>query len=234
MKWSNGCSIRLVLVGFAAAVVLGGGSANADFVFGQPVNLGPVVNSSSWDIMFSTTADGLEMYIFSNRPGGYGSFDLYVATRESTDDDWGPPVNLGPTVNTPNFEGHGCISADGLELYFLSENRPGGFGNDDLWVTTRATKADKWGIPVNLGPTVNSSSQIPHGATISSDGLSLYFASNRAGGSGSWDLWVTTRASRAVSRSTRTQGPAAVSAPGSSPCCSPWRASVCWGSCVYR
>jgi hypothetical protein len=97
-------------------------------------------------------------------------------------------------VNTPGFEGHGCISADGLELYFLSENRPGGFGNYDLWVTTRATKADKWGIPVNIGPTVNSSSQVPHGATISSDGLSLYFASNRAGGSGSWDLWVTTRA----------------------------------------
>jgi len=194
MKWLNGYRIRLVLFGFVAAVVLGGGRAKADFTFGRPTNLGPNINSSSWTNLCWMTADGLEMYIASNRPGGYGSLDLYVATRESTDDDWGPPVNLGPTVNTPGFEGHGCISADGLELYFLSVNRPGGSGSNDLWVTTRATKADKWGIPVNLGPTVNSSSQVPHGATISSDGLSLYFASNRAGGSGSWDLWVTTRA----------------------------------------
>jgi hypothetical protein len=102
MKRFNDSKISIVLFVFAAAIMLGG-SANADFIFGEPTNLGPVVNSSSWDIMCGITADVLEMYIVSNRPGGYGSFDLYVATRESTDDDWGPAVNLGPTVNTPEF-----------------------------------------------------------------------------------------------------------------------------------
>ena len=193
MKANHDLNLTVLVVSVSVIGLLGS-SVKADFVFGKPTNLGPNINSSSWTNLCWMTADGLGMYIASNRPGGYGSLDLYVATRESTDDDWGPPVNLGPTVNTPGFEGHGCISADGLELYFLSVNRPGGSGSNDLWVTTRATKADKWGIPVNLGPTVNSSSQVPHGATISSDGLSLYFASNRAGGSGSSDLWVVKRA----------------------------------------
>jgi len=152
MKRLNGPKISMVLFVFVAAIVLGGGSARANFTFGEPTNLGPVVNSSSYDNLCCMTADGLEMYIASNRPGGQGSFDIWVSTRETKDADWGPPKNLGPTVNTPSFEGHGCISVDGLELYFLSENRPGGFGNYDLWVTTRATKADKWGIPVNLDP----------------------------------------------------------------------------------
>jgi Tol biopolymer transport system component len=193
MKWLNGYRIRFVLFGFVAAVVLAaGGRAKADFVFGTPENLGPTFNTSSEDSAPNISADGLSLYFQSPRPGGYGSYDLYVATRESTDDDWGPAVNLGPTVNTASDDGMPSISADGLSLYFESSTRPGGFGSWDLWVTTRTTKADEWGIPVNLrginGPTDEFC------PSISSDGLLLYFASNRAGGRGSWDLWVTKRA----------------------------------------
>jgi hypothetical protein len=192
MKWLNGYRIRFVLFGFVAAVVLAaGGRAKADFVFGTPENLGPTLNTSSQDSAPSISADGLSLYFSSNRAGGYGAGDLYVATRESTDDDWGPAVNLGPTVNTAFDDWMPSISADGLSLFFGS-TRPGGFGGYDLWVTTRATKADEWGVPVNLrginGPTDEFA------VSISSDGLSLYFASNRAGGRGSLDLWVTTRA----------------------------------------
>ena len=191
MKWLNGYRIRLVLFGFIAAIVLGGGSAYADFTFGRATNLGPVVNSSANDQTLNITADGLSLYFSSDRPGGYGSLDLYVATRESTDDDWGPAVNLGPTVNTPSLEGHGCISADGLALYFCS-NRPGGFGSYDLWVATRETIEDDWGTPVNLGPTVNSSTYTME-SSISPDGLTLWFESSRPGGLGGGDVWMTTR-----------------------------------------
>jgi hypothetical protein len=175
----------------AAIVLGGGGSARANFTFGEPTNLGPVVNSSAVDQTLNITADGLSLYLSSDRPGGHGSLDLYVATRESTDDDWGPPVNLGPTVNTPSLEGHGCISADGLTLYFCS-NRPGGFGSYDLWVTTRAIKAENWCTPVNLGPTVNSSTYAME-SSISPDGLTLWFESPRPGGLGGADVWMTTR-----------------------------------------
>jgi len=192
MKWLNGYRIRLVLFGFVAAIVLGGGNrANADFIFGKATNLGPVVNTSAVDQTLNITADGLSLYLSSDRPGGFGSYDLYVATRESTDDDWGPAVNLGPTVNTPSFEGHGCISADGLTVYFCS-NRPGGFGSYDLWVATRQTTEDDWGTPVNLGPTVNSSTYAME-SSISPDGLTLWFESPRPGGLGGADVWMTTR-----------------------------------------
>jgi len=182
-------TISLILV---LALGLVAEPAMADFTFGEPVNLGPTVNSGSHDWGPSLPADGLELYLESRRPDGEGSTDLWVTTRDTRGDEWGTPVNLGATVNTSNWEEDPSISADGLSLYF-SSNRPGGSGNVDLWVTTRETVHDEWVSPVNLGPTVNSAFH-DGGAAISSDGLDLYFVSNRPGGSGFFDLWVTTRA----------------------------------------
>ena len=162
------------------------------FNFGTPINLGPNVNTSSDEGGSSISADGLSLYFHSTRPGGYGGYDLYVATRESTEDDWGPAVNLGPRLNSGYHETMPGISADGLTLCFGSD-RAGGHGNFDLWVTKRATRNDAWGPPVNLGPSVNSSSPEYH-PNFSSDSLSLYFASNRVEWFGRCDLWVTTRA----------------------------------------
>ena len=191
MKWLNDYKMRLVLIGVVAAIVTGGGSANADFTFGTPTNMGPTVNSSSGDWSPSISADGLTLYFNSNRPGGYGDYDLWVTTRPTVYDPWGTPVNLEPTVNSSAWEAFPSISADGLSLFFESP-RPGGYGSFDLWVTTRATTDDPWGTPVNLGPTVNSSS---NDATpgISADGLSLFFESDRSGGYGNFDILVTTR-----------------------------------------
>ena len=69
-------SIRMVLLGFVAALVVGGGSAKADFIFGTPTNLGPTVNSSAVDECPWISADGLELFFCSTRPGGYGNYDL--------------------------------------------------------------------------------------------------------------------------------------------------------------
>src|SRR5262249_53486197 len=63
--------------------------------WGTPVTLGPAVNSPANDQPPAISPDGLSLYITSNRPGGYGSFDLWVSHRATPDDDWGPPVNLG-------------------------------------------------------------------------------------------------------------------------------------------
>jgi hypothetical protein len=80
--------------------------------------------------------DGLEMFFTSNRPGGIGSGDLWVSTRETTLDAWSTPVNVGPSVNTIFFDGAPAISADGETLLFYS-NRPGGLGGNDLYMSTR-------------------------------------------------------------------------------------------------
>jgi len=179
-------SIVLVLVLCMVAEV-----AIADFIVGTPTNLGPTVNSSSRDFNASISADGLSLFFISNRPGGVGGLDIWVTTRETTDDPWGTPVNLGPTINTPVGEWGVSISSDGLSLYF-DTSQSGSVAINDLWVATRATTDDDWGNPVNLGPTVNSSGD-DYTSSISADDLSLYFMSNRSGGVGAYDLWVTTR-----------------------------------------
>jgi beta-lactamase regulating signal transducer with metallopeptidase domain len=174
-------------------------SINDDW--GPPENLGPPVNSSSWELNPYISRDGLTLYFASLRPGGYGADDLYMATRATKEDDWSNVVNLGPVVNSGHYEFGTCVSADGLELYFAAYQREGGFGELDLWVTTRETTDDDWGQPVNLGPTVNSSAS-ESAPSLSNDGLTLFFSDHpiqvtpRPGGYGGTDIWVTTRATR--------------------------------------
>jgi hypothetical protein len=133
--------------------------------------------------------DGLELYFWSNRPGGSGSTDLWIATRATIEDDWGTSVNLGPLVNSSAMDFCPYISADGLSLFFIS-GRSGGYGGfyGDIWITTRPTVSDPWGTPVNLGPTVNSSAS-EGGPALSADGTTFYFSSERSGGFGSFDIW---------------------------------------------
>jgi Tol biopolymer transport system component len=152
--------------------------------FGAPVNLGAPINTSSLDGGPDITADGLTLVFNSDRPGGSGSRDLYIATRASTAAAFGSAVNLGPTINTSDDDYSPSISADGLRLFFTS-TRPGGFGDHDLWVTTRASLAAPWGAPVNLGPDVNGPFT-DYNPEISWDGSRLVFTSTRSvGGDGS-------------------------------------------------
>ncbi len=187
--------IRLVLVGFVAAIAFGGDSANADFTFGTPTNLGPTVNSSYDDDRPSISADGLSLYFCdwpNPRPDGFGGGDIWVTTRKTKDDPWVTPVNLGPIVNSSAQELHPWISADDLSLYFVSI-RSGGYGSGDIWVATRETIDAPWGEPVNLGPTINTANYEAD-MCISSDGLNFYFAAqNWSGSYGGWDIWLATR-----------------------------------------
>jgi serine/threonine protein kinase/Tol biopolymer transport system component/tetratricopeptide (TPR) repeat protein len=166
--------------------------------WGPPENVGPGVNGPKGDNVAAISADGLTLYFGSERSGGYGKGDLYMAIRASKSAPWGQAVNLGPDINTSAVEGVPCISPDGLELYFVSD-RPGGYGQPDIYVARRGTTNDAWGKPVNLGPVVNS----PYAeaeVSLSPDGLLLFFAGHwfvgapRPGGYGGSDLWMTRRA----------------------------------------
>jgi hypothetical protein len=194
MKWLHGDKMGLVLVGFVVAIVLGCGSARADFTFGKPTNLGPTVNGSSGDADGYCSADGLTLYFDSDRPNGIGDWDIWITTRPTVNDSWEEPINPGSAVNSPYEDGMPCISSDGLELYFYSK-RPGGYGGIDFWVAERTNLSDPWGTAVNLGAPVNSSSH-DFGLSLSEDGLELYFSSRRPGGLGSDDIWVTKRGTK--------------------------------------
>src|SRR5690348_2530399 len=116
-----------------------------------PVNLGPVVNSPLDDNRPAISKDGLSLYITSARPGGVGGLDIWVSHRASVDDPWGPPQNLGPTVNSSDNDVAPTFSPDGHQLYFHSF-RPGGCGGADIYVSRRHDRGDDfgWGPPEDL------------------------------------------------------------------------------------
>ena len=161
----------------------------------NPVNLGHDVNSTMNDSYPSISSDGLELYLMrGSSPFNVPDTDIWVSRRDSKSDPWQPGTRLSSTVNDPLFfDGQPEISADGLSLYFNSL-RPGGLGEEDIWVSTRATRNDPWATPVNLGEPVNQIA-IDGTPSVSADGTMLIFASDRPGTMGVFDLWLSTRTS---------------------------------------
>ena len=160
--------------------------------FGAPQNLGSSVNSLGFgDYSPELSPDGLTLYFSSSRPGGLGQADLYVTTRESTDDPWEPPQNLGPTVNSPYFDGQPSISVNGKTLYWDSD-RPDGSGDFDIWMATREAVCETFGPAVNVGAPVNTSGP-DFGPAISHNERQLFFSSGRPGNVGQIDIWVVER-----------------------------------------
>ena len=138
----------------------------------------------------SFTEDRLELYFESNRAGGAGSTDLYVSTRSSVDDPWGPPRALTELNTSARDNGPG-VSADGLRLWFSSA-RPGGQGGEDIWLSTRPNRGSAWRSP---NPVVELNSpegdQLP---CVADDGLTILFSSTRPGGAGGFDIYIARRA----------------------------------------
>jgi len=175
--------------------------ASPEEQWGAPENLGPVVNSAAWEFTASIAADGLALYFASDRPYGDGShFQMFVTTRATKNDPWGPPVKMGPEINGPDGADRGAwISPDGLELY-INSTRSGGYSVYDIWVARHASANDPWGAAVNLGPVVNTASSEAY-CSLSPDGLLLLYSAHfattgtRPGSYGLSDLWMARRAS---------------------------------------
>ena len=188
--------LTLLVGGMLVLVMAQAPSANAQKYsdWSAPVNLGPVINSTSADQQPAISKDGLSLYFTSNRPGGLGGpFDMYVSQRASVDDPWGSPVNLGPAVNTAFDEGNPALSRDGHLLFFQSKRLPS-FGGIDLWVSYREHTHDDfdWQPAVNLGPSVNSAADDNGPTYFENEGGApqLYFGSARTGLGGA-DIYVS-------------------------------------------
>ena len=94
-----------------------------------------------------------------------------------------------PTFNTPFLDGCPASSRDG-KTFFLASNRPGGLGGIDIWVSRRESVGEPWGAPVNVGAPINSASN-DFCPMLARDGHEFFFVSNRPGGCGGDDIYVT-------------------------------------------
>jgi outer membrane protein OmpA-like peptidoglycan-associated protein len=112
--------------------------------------------------------------------------NLYVSYLKNGE--WTSPVSLSTGINTPENEGTCSISADGRTLVFTSCKGRESFGSCDLFVTYKV--GDDWSMPINLGGKVNTSSWESQ-PSLSADGRTLYFTSDRRGGYGRRDIWMS-------------------------------------------
>jgi len=181
------------------AVIGASNAAFDDAPWSEPVNLGAPVNSPVQEQNPALSPDELSLYFVSNRtdlPGEQGGNDIWVSQRACLTCPWGTPVNLGPTINTPNGDAGPNISQDGHLLFFTS-NRPDETGttDNDLYVSDRADPRDDfgWGAPVKLGPGVNStiSEFSPQYLPSAGDGeVNFYFQRGLGGGSATNELYM--------------------------------------------
>jgi len=127
----------------------------------------------------------LIIYFSSDRKGGLGGRDIWVAMRDSKSKPFGRPLNLGPVINTPGDEMFPYLRND-TTLYFASDGHPG-MGGLDIFVSTIDTSGN-WGPPQNLKYPINSNMD-DFGIVFHPEEESGYLSSNRKGTRGKEDIW---------------------------------------------
>ena len=166
---------------------------NDDLGWEPPVALGPGVNTpaSEAGAEYLQDADAGTVNLYFNRAPAGGTADIYAASLTRDGETLGPATAV-VELNHPTATDQGVsLRKDSREIFFFS-TRPGGLGGNDLWTSTRQSAHDAWSTPTNLGAPL-SSSAADQQPSLSFDGRTLLFASNRAGGFGGTDIWMSTR-----------------------------------------
>ncbi len=153
----------------------------------QITNAGPTINTANtWESQPSISADGKTLFFVSDRPGGYGGYDIYKSVKND-DGTWGAAINMGPLINTRGNEKSPFIHPDGQTLYFSSDGLMGVGGYDIFF--TKIHDDNTIDKPQNLGYPINSPED-EVGFFVSTDGTRGFFASNKFHGKGGWDLYA--------------------------------------------
>ncbi len=151
----------------------------------EPENLGANINTEFWESSPSLSPDNRVLFFSSNRPGGYGGKDLYISYR-TAEGKWSPAKNMGPAINTKGDELAPFIHPDNQTLYYTSDGLPG-YGGSDIYVLRKKGDGD-WGTPINIGYPINTIEN-EGSLAVSADGLTAYYASDRADSRGDLDLY---------------------------------------------
>ena len=145
-------------------------------------NMGKPINTDDHDATVGLSADGQKLFIYLGNKGGGDLFECDLKGSQ-----WGKPESLGKNINSDSHEPTASLSADGKTLYFVS-NRPGGFGDHDIYKSTWDDKKQRWGEAQNLGPTINTPYS-ENSAFIHPDGKTLYFSSKGHNSMGGFDIF---------------------------------------------
>lgn len=155
----------------------------------RAIKLDESINSKYFEIAATITNDGNTIYFASDRPGGFGGMDIYMAKR-LPNGKWSSVVNLGPAVNTPFDEDYPSITADGKVLYFSSKGHTN-MGGYDIFKSTFNTDSAKFIDVVNLGYPINTPEDNSN-FRISDNGRYGYISARRDDGLGDLDIYRIT------------------------------------------
>jgi outer membrane protein OmpA-like peptidoglycan-associated protein len=157
-----------------------------DWSIPQPLT---AVNTAAWETRAALSPDGNTLYFVSDRKeGSYGGRDIWRCVM-LPNGKWSLPVNLGPTINTPDDEDAPFMHADGATMFFSSKGHKN-MGGFDIFKTTKL-EDNLWTVPQNLQAPINTPDDDIF-YTQSTDGKNAYFSSVRAGGLGSNDIYEVT------------------------------------------
>jgi len=154
-------------------------------------NLSKNVNSPYPDYAPVISADETVLIFTSRRPNttggqkdekGYYNEDIYISTKE--DGQWSEPKNIGSVINTNGHDASIGLSPDGQELLIYKHD-----GGGDIFYSK--LQGDNWSAPMKIPGAVNNSKTWEPSASISADEKILFFSSDRQGGYGGRDIYVT-------------------------------------------
>ncbi|MBA3682712.1 MAG: PD40 domain-containing protein [Bacteroidetes bacterium] len=159
-------------------------------------NMGPIINGKEGDYFPSVTADESMLLFTSRRAGSTGGMgtdgkydeDLWFCDKDTATGKWGAPKNFGPPVNTKNNNGIASFTGDGQFVVCGRCGEPDGSGSCDIYGANLV--GNTWKEPVNMGTTLNSKNWDAQ-VSISADGKILVWCSDREGGFGNEDMWIS-------------------------------------------
>ncbi|MEM7550007.1 MAG: OmpA family protein [Bacteroidota bacterium] len=149
--------------------------------WGYAENIGEVINTLYHDSNLSLSADGKQLYIYSDENNG----DIYVSNLNS-DGTFSTPLPVSENINSSYKESSMSVTADGQRAFFMSD-RPGGFGGQDIYICEKDSEG-QWSKSKNLGEKINTEYD-EDGPFIDFDGQTLYFSSQGRGGMGGYDIF---------------------------------------------
>jgi outer membrane protein OmpA-like peptidoglycan-associated protein len=138
---------------------------NSDDSWSEPKNIGPVVNTGEAESTPFIAPDGVTMYFSSSGHVGYGNNDIFLSRRlDDTWQNWSAPENLGPIVNTPQWDGYFSVSAKGDYAYFSSTENS--IGAEDIYRIKIPEKARPLTLVQLTGQVINQKTKEPMAARI--------------------------------------------------------------------
>jgi hypothetical protein len=159
--------------------------SNPIAAFDAPMNVANINHMTDIEFAVSVTGSGDDLFFHSDRSGVQ---HIWHAARSGAG--FGAPSVVAELSDATHGESTVAVRADGLEIYFASA-RSGTIGGPDIWMARRTSTSDPFGALKNV--TELNSSQADYPSWISADGCRVLFASSRAGGAGSNDIWFAER-----------------------------------------